>query len=119
MINSNLKRIVVIKDIPSNIIEEAILVLKLNDYGKNKNQEKNEDENQEKNKQVLSSKKKNETLIKEAELIINNYVSKNELALIVKKGKIAIPKTKSTIDIIINLALVTSITLLIFLITRL
>ena len=67
METSNLKNTVILKSIPSNIIEEAIIVLKKNikvkEYEIKSKNEKSE---------------KGNYIIKEAEMIINNYCNKIE-----------------------------------------
>lgn len=73
METSKLKNIVVLKNLPSNIIDEAIIVLKTNKKVKklqrieNKKTQGNED-----------TKKDNEYIVKEAEMIVNNYISNIE-----------------------------------------
>lgn len=71
---SKLKNMVVLKNLPSNIVDEAIIVLKTNKkvkklqkIEKNKNQVENEND-----------KKDKEYILKEAEMIVNNYISKIE-----------------------------------------
>ncbi len=102
------KRIIVIKDIHSNLFEEAILVLK-------------EENEQEKNQNLSSGKNniKNDFILKEAELIINNYIKDN-------KGKFSPPKKKARTknykvmkNIIINSALIGSIVAVVFLLIKL
>ena len=70
---SNLKNMVVLKNLPSNIVDEAIIVLKANK--KTKKLQKIE------NKKILENqenKKDKEYILKEAEMIVNNYISKIE-----------------------------------------
>ena len=74
MEESKLKNMVVLKNLPSNIVDEAIIVLKANKKTKklqkieqNKNEISNENE-----------KKDKEYILKEAEMIVNNYISKIE-----------------------------------------
>lgn len=74
METSKLKNMVVLKNLPSNIVDEAIIVLKANKKTKklqkieqNKNAISNENE-----------KKDKEYILKEAEMIVNNYISKIE-----------------------------------------
>ena len=71
---SKLKNMVVLKNLPSNIVDEAIIVLKTNKkvkklqkIEKNKNQVENEND-----------KKDKEYILKEAEMLVNNYISKIE-----------------------------------------
>ena len=74
METSKLKNMVVLKNLPSNIVDEAIIVLKTNKkvkklqkIEKNKNQVENENDKTDK-----------EDILKEAEMIVNNYISKIE-----------------------------------------
>ena len=80
MDTSNLKNIVVLKDLPSNLVEEAIVVLKENQkieklelIDRNKKQIKQEQENT--NHQSKNSK---DYIIKEAQMLIAEYISKIE-----------------------------------------
>jgi hypothetical protein len=73
MVNSGVKKIVIIKDIPSNLIEEAILILKsepgtITGEGENKLKINNN-----------TKKGREHFLYKEAELIINNYINESKL----------------------------------------
>lgn len=73
METSNLKNMIVLKNLPSNIVDEAIIVLKANK--KTKKLQKIE------NKKILENqenKKDKEYILKEAEMIVNNYISKIE-----------------------------------------
>ena len=73
METSNLKNMVVLKNLQSNIVDEAIIVLKANK--KTKKLQKIE------NKKILENqenKKDKEYILKEAEMIVNNYISKIE-----------------------------------------
>ena len=72
METSRLKNIVVLKNLPSNIVDEAIVVLKTNKKVKKL-------QKIEQNKNSISSegdKKDKEYILKEAEMIVNNYISK-------------------------------------------
>ena len=74
MKNSNLKNIVVLKNLPSNIVEEAFVILK-------SNKEARKLEKIEKNKKVQTSnipKENKDYVLKEAEMIIANYLMKIE-----------------------------------------
>ena len=71
---SKLKNMVVLKNLPSNIVDEAIIILKtskkvkkLQKIEKNKNVQIKED-----------TKKDKEYILKEAEMLVNNYISKIE-----------------------------------------
>lgn len=73
---SHLKNIIVLKNLPSNIVEEAIVVLKTN-----KKVKKLETVDQKKNKNRTesgSAKKGKSYILKEAEMLVNSYVSKIE-----------------------------------------
>ena len=81
MDTSNLKNIVVLKDLPSNLVEEAIVVLKENQ----KMQKVQLIDIEEKQKQIQSiSEEKNthekskDYIIKEAQMLIAEYISKIE-----------------------------------------
>ena len=65
---SKLKNMVVLKNLPSNIIDEAIIVLK-------ENQKVKKLQKVEQSKKI---KKDKEYILKEAEMIVNNYISKIE-----------------------------------------
>ena len=78
METSNLKNTVILKSVPSNIIEEAIIVLKKNIKVR---------EYEIKNKSEKSEK--GNYIIKEAEMIINNYCNKKH-----KNKRIWIAKQK-------------------------
>lgn len=95
------KRVIVIRDIHSNLFEEAILVLK---------EEKEQDK---------GNKSSNDFILKEAELIINNYIKDN-------KGKFAPPKkeeptknSKFMKNLLINSALIGSVVAVVFLLIKL
>lgn len=77
---SNLKNMVVLKNLPSNIVDEAIIVLKTNK--KSKKLQKIE-----KNNQVDKEEKKDKDyILKEAEMLVNSYVSKVEIKDIKKEN---------------------------------
>lgn len=74
METSNLKNMIVLKNLPSNIVDEAIVVLKPNKNAKKfqkieKNKEKSEIQEEAKDKDYI---------LKEAEMLVNNYISKIE-----------------------------------------
>lgn len=112
MQNRRTKKVVVIKDIPSNIIEEAILILR-----GDPNQVALMDSNGVTGK---SRRKDNEFLVKEAESIIKRYIRENEVPNVKSKDFTLkqIPQNKFMVNIIINLALVGSVAFFIFLITK-
>lgn len=74
---NKMRNMVILKDLPSNLIEEAFVVLKENqkipklEYVDNKY-----DKFSEKEKQSVESE--DEFVVKEAELLISNYISKME-----------------------------------------
>ena len=74
MNKNNVKNIVVLKNLPSNIVEEAIVILKSNKYAKKLQMiEKN-------NNKELEQKEGNgkEYIVKEAEALLSTYISKIE-----------------------------------------
>ncbi len=72
MDNGQMKNMVVLKNLPSNIIEEAIIILKANKKVKNIEYSKKNEVN---NNQV---KQDDGYIIKEAEMVIANYLSQIE-----------------------------------------
>jgi hypothetical protein len=71
MVSGKTKKIVVIRDIPSNFIEEAILILRGEpEAGEQKNSSK---------PPIVKINKENDFLVKEAQLIIDNYVKESKL----------------------------------------
>lgn len=74
MNTENMKNMVVLKDLPSNIIDEAIVILKPNVKLKSLDLSPN---NNVKNKKVKVENPK-KYIINEAEMIISNYISKIE-----------------------------------------
>ena len=69
---TNMKNIVVLKNLPSNIVEEAIVVLKENTKIKKYQYiDKNND-------MVKNNKNKKDYIVKEAEMVISNYISDME-----------------------------------------
>lgn len=74
MESSKLKNTVILKNLPSNIVDEAIIILKANKKVKklqkieqNKNSTSNEND-----------KKDKEYILKEAEMLVSSYISKIE-----------------------------------------
>lgn len=77
---SNLKNMVVLKNLPSNIVDEAIIVLKTNKKAKKL-------QKIEKNNQVDKEEKKDKDyILKEAEMLVNSYISKVEIKDIKKEN---------------------------------
>lgn len=76
MEESKLKNMVVLRNLPSNIIEEAIIILKSNK--KVKKLQKIDKEKTSQEKQTITNKNKKEFVVKEAEMIISSYIAKIE-----------------------------------------
>jgi len=77
MNSSNMKNVVVLKNLPSNIVEEAIVVLKNNIKVKKLEliENKSESLNNMNNKDKRNTKN---YIVQEAEMLISNYISKIE-----------------------------------------
>lgn len=115
MVNGKTKRIVIIKDIHSNIIEEAIIILKndidtskfhLTDKGKQSQTSTN-------------SKFESDYLMNEARLIINNYIKECKTQAEERNGfnkKNKDIKRKISSGLIINLGLTSIILFLLMLV---
>ena len=77
-----LKIIVILKNLPSNLVEEAIVVFKENKKVKKYqyiDAEKGMEENKIKNtNNIYLEEEKNKYIVKEAEMVISNYLSKIE-----------------------------------------
>ena len=71
MNQSSLKNMVVLKNLPSNLVEEAIIILKANK--KIKKLEKIEKNKKVEEKNII--KEGNEYILKEAEILVNSYIS--------------------------------------------
>ena len=74
MEDSNLKNMIILRNLPSNIVEEAIVILKSNK--KVKKLEKID--KRELNKKSSNEKKDSQYILKEAEMLVSNYISKIE-----------------------------------------
>ncbi|MBO5413784.1 MAG: hypothetical protein J6A29_05830 [Clostridia bacterium] len=83
MNESKMKNMVVLKNLPSNIVEEAYVVLKPNKNYKNLQKQENVDER-------LSA----DYVVKEAEMVISNYLSKIEDKKIIKNSEVEKIKKK-------------------------
>lgn len=82
MSQSNLKNMVVLKNLPSNIVEEAIVILKTN-----KKIKKLEKIEKCKISDDMESKKKdNDYILKEAEMLVSNFISGLEEKKLKKKN---------------------------------
>ena len=76
MEESKLKNMVVLKNLPSNLVEEAIIILK-----SNKNAKRLEKIDKDKRNESSITKKdvnKKDFVVKEAELVVSSYISKVE-----------------------------------------
>ena len=84
METSNMKNMVVLKNLPSNIVDEAIIVLKTNKKVKKLQKiEKKRTQNDE------GEKKDKQYILKEEEMLVNKYISdieKNDKKNIFNKG---------------------------------
>lgn len=69
----SMKNIIVLKDLPSNIVDEAFVILK-----SNKKIKSLEHINQGKEEVKCSGVKNEDYIIKEAEMVVNNFLSKVE-----------------------------------------
>ena len=76
MQNNKMKNIVVLKNLPSNLIDEAIIILRANKNAKRLQYIENIDKKSK--SEFESNNKTNDYVIKEAELVISNYISKIE-----------------------------------------
>ena len=80
METSNLKNMMVLKNVPSNMVEEAIIVLKKN-IKVNEIEMQNHIENEANNVKKVNSKenlKPKDYVVKEAEMIVSHYMTKLE-----------------------------------------
>lgn len=68
-----MKKMIVLKNLQSNMIEEAYVVLKNNVKAR-----KYEKVNNQKKEVITDEKKTNDYMIKEAEMVINDYICKME-----------------------------------------
>lgn len=111
MIYEDSKRIVVVKGIPSNFVEEAILILKYQPGNESASKSSTSASKKE------TAKVNTEYLLKEAETIINSYIVENKLN---EKYKMKLPLKKAGqynkkfVNIALNTGIVLSIGLLIF-----
>ena len=76
METSNLKNMLVLKNFPSNIVEEAIIRLKKG--SKIKNIQKIQKIEGAKNDKSKKKVKEKDYIVKEAEMLVNQYISKME-----------------------------------------
>ena len=76
MNQSGLKNMVVLRNLPSNIVEEAIVILKAN--SKVKLNEKIENNKSDQERKMIDTSKQNDYILKEAEMLITNYITRLE-----------------------------------------
>lgn len=74
METSNMKNMIILKNLPSNLVEEAIVILKSSK--KVKKLEKIEKKNGQ--EQIENKKKSKDYVLKEAEMLVSSYLSKLE-----------------------------------------
>ena len=112
MTNSNLKNIVVLNNLPSNLIEEAIIILKSSKYVK-----RLELIDMKSSIAYKGNKEKSDYVVKEAENIVSNYIEKIEKNQHIKKRDNNIEKKYKRIkiySIIISFLLIFCVTKIIF-----
>ena len=80
---NQMKNIIVLKDLPSNIIEEAFVILKNNKKIK-------VNDNAEKNTNIANNMEEEpeKYIVREAEMVINNYLSNTEKEYEIKSNRI-------------------------------
>jgi hypothetical protein len=103
MNQGGLKNMVVLKNLPSNIVEEAIIVLKTN------KKIKQEKEKMTENKDTKT--REDDYILKEAEMLVNTYISKLEDKK--KTREITNKKEKQKYNRIKNYAYISSFAILI------
>lgn len=89
MEESKIKNMVVLKNLPSNLIEEAIVILKSNKKIKKLEKIDNEKENKRRengNKETQKNEIKKDFIVKEAEMLVSSYISKIENNNLAKKN---------------------------------
>jgi len=74
METSKMKNMVVLKNLPSNLVEEAIIILKSNK--KAKKLERIDKKNR--NDKTIENRKEKDYIVKEAEMLVSSYISKIE-----------------------------------------
>jgi hypothetical protein len=113
MLSESSKRIVVIKNIPSNFIEEAILILKNDPSLPNNVKEKTEIQS--------ACNKSDDHILKEAQMIISDYMKESKLQAYERRGTSKKAKhqgNKHRKNVIINIILMGSIAFLVFILSR-
>lgn len=112
MKESNLKNMVVLKNLPSNLVEEAIVILKTNKQAK-RLEKINKKIFQEENEK----KRTKDYILKEAEMLISNYIKKiennNNDKIIINKNENKYKKLKRYATIITIIVLIEALLLII------
>ena len=127
MNNEGLKNIVLLKDLPSNLIEEAIIVLKENkkihkvqkiiDINNEKKRQKNDKPNKNKNEnnlnnnEILNKNIDNDYIIKEAYMLLDDYTKRLETETPSWKNNVKKLERKYKYSVKLNIILSISITL--------
>lgn len=125
MNNEGLKNIVLLKDLPSNLIEEAIIVLKENkkihkvqkiiDINNEKKRQKNDKQNKNENNlnknEILNKNIDNDYIIKEAYMLLDDYTKRLETETPSWKNNVKKLERKYKYSVKLNIILSISITL--------
>lgn len=108
METSKMKNMVVLKNLPSNVIEEAIIIFKETQ----KIKEKELIDKSPNNKKKLSDKNKSkELIISEAEMVVNNYIKEIENNSIRKSNKKCKDKSIKIYSLIMTILFFISLTI--------
>lgn len=110
MVAGNTKRIVVIKNVSSNLIEEVILILKSGDDDKKSDPGRNK------------SNIKNDFILKEAEGIISQYIREHRLTRCPDKHRAVgrrLSRFRVSINTVINISMIAAILFLLLVISQL
>lgn len=71
---SKMKNMVILKNLPSNLVEEAIVILKSNKKAK----KLEKIDKKEKKEKIIERRKEKDYIVKEAEMLVSSYISKIE-----------------------------------------
>ncbi len=113
MVLGDTRRVVVLKNISSNLIEEAILILK-NEPGEKENTHID-------SSKAARSNVKNDLILKEAESIINQYIKENGLKCDRRKkwpNRAMRFKRIFSINTVINCLLISAVAFLIWIVSK-
>ena len=78
MESSNLKNMVILRNLPSNLVEEAIIILKTNKNAKKLEKIDKLEKKEIKNQKINEQKKDNKYILREAEMLVSSYIAKLE-----------------------------------------